>query len=112
MFQKSNRTLFDGPFIKMPYNPNNPYVINDHFFENVNNQSYDQTWTSTLNRLENLLATFLGISSSLLLMYLVLKQTPRQFKDFGRLILLCAALDFIYTVINFLAQLVRFYGKF
>lgn len=90
------------------YNPDNPYVINPYFYSNITTLHYNQTWLSTIHTLNNWIAFVLGLSTTLLLIYLIFKKTPKSFKDYSRLILLTAIVDLVYVVINFLIQVVSF----
>lgn len=96
----------------MIFDSENPYVLNSQYFSNVTTLTYDQTLLSTVTFLINTFCFLFGISLNFLLIFLILKKTPKVFKDYSHLIFICTLVDLLYIIINFLTQFVSIFVFF
>jgi uncharacterized membrane protein len=87
-------------------NPENPYVFNEYFFANVTNLPHEKTTFGLVHHLINYTAFTFGIATVLLVQYLILFKTPRQFQEFSKLLLLCMAVDTFYLLTDLFTQTV------
>lgn len=89
-------------------NPENPYVFNEQFFSNVTNLPYEKSTFDLIHSLNNYTAAILGAFSILLVQYLIVFRTPRQFREFSKILLLCTISDSVYLTSDFCTQTVGF----
>lgn len=92
----------------MIYNSDNPFVHNQYYFLNVTNVYYEQTLLSKIHLSVHLFAFVCGILTCLLLMYLTLNKTPQIFEKYSKLIFMSVSIDFVYLLVNFACQFVKF----
>jgi hypothetical protein len=87
-------------------NPENPYVFNERFFANVTTVPYEDSVFSLVHRTNNYAAAILGAASILLVLYLLLFQTPIHFKPFSKMLFLCTITDSFYLIVDLCIQTV------
>lgn len=92
----------------MSFNLENPRVFNPNYFTNVTNLSYKDTPLSTIYLIAETLIFTLSISTNLLLIFLILKKTPKAFKEYSQLLFIGSFLNLFHALICFLTQLVSF----
>ncbi|KAI6238802.1 hypothetical protein M3Y99_00636700 [Aphelenchoides fujianensis] len=89
--------MMETRFVQPP-NPRNPFVQNELLFAAETNRSFSDSRFSIVHQVNSILTGFLGIGSSLMIVYLVLFKTPLHFKAYSRMLLLCALADLTFIL--------------
>ncbi|KAI6219388.1 hypothetical protein M3Y95_01105900 [Aphelenchoides besseyi] len=77
------------------YNPENPHVADEFYFIHAK-QAFDEKIFSVIHRGNVVVATFIGVLSTTLLLYLIIATTPKQFREFSKLLIVCCFVDYYY----------------
>src|SRR4051812_8657390 len=85
-------------------NPMNPYVLNEHYFANVTDFLYENSWTDIAHKVNNLSAFIVGLLLALLVFYLIFQQTPKAFQPYSRMLILSSSVDIIFLLGDFWCQ--------
>lgn len=88
----------------MSYNPENPYVLNANYFQNITNVTYQDTGTFFIFRSLYFTSTILSLCLLALLLYLIIYKTPNQLRPYSRMLLICAVIDLYVITIDFCCQ--------
>lgn len=89
----------------MAFNPNNPLVFNEHNFQNVTDVASNSNFYKIFH-IYVAICTSLASFSIGLLLFLIIKKTPKEFKNFSNVILICALTDLYVLIMDFLGQTV------
>jgi hypothetical protein len=88
------------------YNPENPYVLNENYFENTTHVVYKETTAYFIfNTIFNVSA-MVSLLSIGLLMFLVIAKTTKSFKSFSHVLFISALADIYVVFGHFLSQTV------
>jgi hypothetical protein len=90
------------------WNSENPYVYNPDYFSNITNRSFKQSTYALFHRLNNLMSAFFGFTVCIVLIYMILRRTPKYFRHYSRMLLLSVISDLYFLFGNFWTQAVRF----
>lgn len=85
-------------------NPQNPFVHNELIYSSVTQLSYQQTSLYYIHKINNYASGLIGLLLNLLVLYLIFNKTPKQFKPYSKMLLLCAMTDSYALLCNFLCQ--------
>ncbi|KAI6199536.1 hypothetical protein M3Y96_00637600 [Aphelenchoides besseyi] len=85
-------------------NAQNPFVYDENHFSGRTNHSFADTSFAMIHRINNLLSGVIGISASLLIIYLIYYKTPIYFRTYSRMILFCAAADAVFVLSDLWCQ--------
>lgn len=94
----------------MIYNDQNPHVFNAYIYANSSDgYVYEQSTFALVHRSANWLAFGSGFVFSILSVYMILFRTPEHFRQFSRVLLLCAYSDVLYLFWCFCGQPVDYF---
>lgn len=91
------------------YNPENPYVFNQNYFENTTHLAYNETVLYVFSRVSFALSTVFSVLLIGIVVLLVIFKSPKAFKPYSKVLLICSATDFYVVLANFLCQMVNFH---
>lgn len=88
------------------YNPANPHVFNENYFQNTSHVIYKDTTSYFVFRTSTVLCTILSSCSIGFLLYLVAFKTPKYFKSYSRILLIFIFGDVYVICANFICRAV------
>jgi hypothetical protein len=91
---------------QMSYNPENPYVLNANYFENITILAYEDTASYIIFRSSHIISTTLSLFAIGFLIYLIVCKTHNSLKPYSRMLLICSITDLYYVLTHFLCQIV------
>jgi hypothetical protein len=90
-------------------NLHNPYVINSYYYANSTYFDYKNSLLANVHLTMNLIAFLIGLSLTLVVLFLIGWRTPKSFQPYSRMLLLCAIVDVMYLGGDFWCQGVRLF---
>lgn len=88
--------------------PENPRVFTPNYYANITNLSYNQTPLAIFHFAANTFIFTLSFTFNVLLIFLVLKKTPKAFKEYSQLLFISACINLLHSTTGFLTQFVSF----
>jgi hypothetical protein len=90
------------------YNPENPYVFNENYFENTSHIIYKETVSYIIFRASFAFSAILSLCLIGLILRCILVASPEALRPFSKMLFICALVDVYVIVIDFLCQMVTF----
>lgn len=109
-FPNSKISLRNSPIMSF-YNPENPYVFNENYYQNTTHVIYKETTFYYIFRTSFVLSFLLSLLFIGLIVFLVIFKTSKSFKPYSKMLFIVAITDFILALGEFLVQSVSSYLK-
>jgi hypothetical protein len=92
----------------LTYNPENPYIFNEHYFENTSHVIYKETFSYMVLRTSFALSTASSLFLIGLILYLIAFKTSKSFRSYSKALLICALSDIYIILCDFCCQIVGY----
>lgn len=94
--------------MSITWNPQNPFVHNELIYLNVPHVVYQQSALYYIHKINNYASALAGLTFNLLVLYLIVTKTPKQFRPYSKMLMLCSIADTYSILCNILCQTVSF----
>lgn len=93
------------------YNPENPFVFNENYFENITDVGYESANFYLFFHIYFYVCAVLAIFSISMLLYLIIQKTPKSIRPYSKMLLICAITDLYVVFVEVLCQTVSFFTQ-